>query len=151
MFTLLRFLKRSRNWSAGCGLVRAKVIPRITLLDTLSFALATLLEAKVRPLIIQIQFQGVFVTLRYVQNWVMVRFSVPNSYTSYRPNKLPLLATWCETFTQWLRLRRTVNVFTASRKHSPKTIFTAMIKYFMRLTGCCSFVERWLRLKVTLL
>jgi len=29
---------------------------------------------------------------------VMVRFSVPNSYTNYRPNTLPLLlATWCET------------------------------------------------------
>jgi len=28
----------------------------------------------------------------------MVRFSVPNSYTNYRRNKLPLLlATWCET------------------------------------------------------
>jgi len=27
-----------------------------------------------------------------------VRFNVPNSYTNYRPNKLPLLlATWCET------------------------------------------------------
>ena len=30
----------------------------------------------------------------------MVRFSVRNSYTYYRPNKLPLLrATWCETNT----------------------------------------------------
>ena len=28
----------------------------------------------------------------------MVQFSVPNSCTNYRPNKLPLLlATWCET------------------------------------------------------
>jgi len=33
-----------------------------------------------------------------VRNSVMVRFSVPNSYTSYRPNILPLvLATWYET------------------------------------------------------
>ena len=39
--------------------------------------------------------------------------------------------------TQWLRLRRAVGP-----KHSPTTIFTAMIKYFMRVTGCCSFVER---------
>ena len=32
-----------------------------------------------------------------IDNVVMVRFSVPNSYTNYRPNKLPLLlATWCE-------------------------------------------------------
>jgi len=28
-----------------------------------------------------------------------------------------------------------VATFTASRKHSPTTIFTAMIKYFMRVTG----------------
>ena len=35
-----------------------------------------------------------------------------------------------------------VATFTASRKHSLTTIFTAMIKYFMRVTGCFSFVER---------
>jgi len=28
------------------------------------------------------------------------------------------------------------------KAESPTTIFTAMIKYFMRVTGCCSFVER---------
>jgi len=42
------------------------------------------------------QLQPIFKT----DLWVMVLFSVPNSYTNYRPNKLPLLlATWCETIT----------------------------------------------------
>ena len=36
--------------------------------------------------------------LEKVQKRVMVQFSVPNSYTNYKPNKLPLLlATWCKT------------------------------------------------------
>jgi len=46
--------------------------------------------------------QTLILTYRYPdyhQNlMVIVRFSVPDSYTNYRPNKLPLLrATWCET------------------------------------------------------
>ena len=40
-------------------------------------------------------------TVQLRKQWlamVMVRFSVPNSYTNYRPSKLPLLlVTWCET------------------------------------------------------
>ena len=51
--------------------------------DTRSFALATLLEAKVQPLIIRIQFQGIFVTLGYVQNWkdLMRWFAFTNGST----------------------------------------------------------------------
>jgi len=55
MFTLLHFIKKNQNWrDPDEGLFvrrlyfRAKALPRITSPDTLSFAFATLLEAKVR-------------------------------------------------------------------------------------------------------
>jgi len=50
-----------------------------------------------RRLIVNIEWGPLICTLAE-RSSVMVRFSVPNSYTNYRPNKLPLLlATWCKT------------------------------------------------------